>query len=173
MNETASPIPPSMPPVLPVPPAPPERPRNPVTHARHRREVLWQVTVPLFIGCALILALCILVIFGSATGEHGRWAGISLVWLILPTMLFAFIFLILLVGLIVLVTMLFNRLPSFARQVQDFFLLVKYQVAQLDDRLVEPFLRAQSKKSSADALGRRLRIKLPWKKSPSQKATSK
>lgn len=152
MNETATP----------VPPAPePERPRNPVTHARHRREVLWQVTIPLVIGVVVILALFVLVFVGSASGEHERWAGISLVWMIVPAMLFAFIFLILLVGLIYLVTMLFNRLPSFARQVQDFFLLVKYQVAQLDDRLVEPILRAQSTKSSTGALGRRLRKKPP------------
>jgi hypothetical protein len=160
MNETVAPLPPPVLPVPPLPPAPPERPRNPVTHARHRHEVLWQVTIPLVIGCVLFLAVAILVVWGTATGgEHGRWAGISLVWLITPMLFVALIFLLLVSGLIFLVTMIFNRLPPFARQVQDFFLLVKYQVAQLDDKLVEPFLRAQSTKSSADTLGRRLRIK--------------
>lgn len=30
--------------------------RNPLTHARHRKEVLWQVTVPLIIGGLLLVA---------------------------------------------------------------------------------------------------------------------
>ena len=130
--------------------------RNPVTHQRHHDEVLRQITIPLVIGRVVILTLCVLVGVGSAAGEHARWAGISLIWLIVPTMLFAFIFLALLAGLIYLVTMMFVRLPLFARKVQDFFLLVKHYVAQVDDKLVEPILRMRSTKASADSLARNL-----------------
>jgi hypothetical protein len=133
--------------------------RNPVTHQHHRRDVLRQVTIPLIAGTVVILTLSILVVWGSATGEHARWAGISLIWLIMPTLLFAFIILALLVGLIYLVTIMFIRLPLFARKVQDFFLLIKYQIAQLDNKMVDPFLRFHSFKASMRTLGRNLRPK--------------
>ena len=151
MNDTPSPVPP------PVPPAPPERPRNPLTHRQHRRESLRQITLPLATGVIVLLALCALTVVGSAApDQHTRWAGISLVWLIVPTLFFALILLILLAGVIYLVTLLYQRLPAFARQVQDFFLMIQYQAAHLQEKLVEPILRARSAKASANTLARRL-----------------
>ena len=137
--------------------------RNPLTYANHRRESLRQITLPLVIGGIIFLVLLGLVIWStwgpSASGEHNRWMGVSLIWLILPTLLFALIFLALMVGLIYLVTMAYIKLPPLARKVQNFFLLVKYQVAHLDDRIIAPVLKFHSFKASIQKFGRSLRRK--------------
>ena len=143
------------------PPLVPER--NPVTYAKHRHEVLRQVTIPLIIGGGFLLVLLGLVIWStwgpSAGGEHNRWMGVSLIWLIIPTLLFALIFLVLMVGLIYLVTMAYIKLPPLARKVQNFFLLAKYRVAHLDDRIIAPLLKFHSFKASIQKFGRSLRRK--------------
>lgn len=134
--------------------------RNPVTHQQHRKDVLRQITIPLVIGCLTIVIVGGLVIWGSAVGgEHERWAGISLIWLITPTLIMSLFFLIILAGFVYLITLALVKLPPFARQVQDFFVLAKYQVMQLDDKIIEPFLRAHEYKASAQKLGRKLRRK--------------
>ena len=64
--------------------------RNPKTHAAHRKEVGWQITLPLIIGC-LLLALLMTGVIWSAAGanpELRRWADISLVWTLLPALFF-------------------------------------------------------------------------------------
>lgn len=138
----------------------PVTPHNPLTRARHRREVLSQITLPLLMGSLIIIGLSVLtawVSFAGAGDVSIRWAGISLIWLIMPALLLALILLGLLFGLIYLVTFIFLRLPPFALKVQDFFLLIKFQMALFDNKLVEPFLRLGSTKASASSLAHRLR----------------
>lgn len=148
-------------PPVPAPVLPrPLPPRNPVTYARHRQDVLKQITFPFVIGCVVCLMLAVLMIWPNTGIDQGRWASIALVWLILPNLLFALLFGIILAGFIYLTVQLIAKVPIWARQVQDFFLMLKYQLAILDDKLVEPFLRAHAFKSSAKALGREIKRKL-------------
>ena len=49
-------------------PPPPVSARNPVTAERHRREVLWQITVPLAAGVVLVLAIGALATFSTTAG---------------------------------------------------------------------------------------------------------
>ena len=39
--------------------------RNPVTYERHRKEVMWQILVPVLIGAVIVLALAILATTGT------------------------------------------------------------------------------------------------------------
>lgn len=138
---------------------PPERPslppRNPTTHARHRREVFWQITAPLLVVLILLLGLVGLVIWAGvqANPEVGRWADVSLVWLIVPVMIVSFIFLLLLSAITFGVVKLIQVLPPYARLAQDFFLRIQARVTGIADRLVRPIVRAKG----AAAAARRLR----------------
>lgn len=125
--------------------------RNPVTHAKHRREVLLQITVPLVIGGLLILLAVIGVIWTAAgAGESvSRWADISLMWLITPTLVFALLGVLVFSALVYLVTRLLMVLPGYARLAQDWFTMVSARVHKLCDQAAEPFLKAHSASAGA------------------------
>ena len=130
--------------------------RNPVTHKAHRREVLWQITVPLVVGIVAVLALAFLAARG-ATNDVSRWADISLIWLILPTLLIAFIFLIVVGAIAFGIVWLVRKLPVPARRAQDLVASLGARVGKITDAAVEPILRAQSFSASLQALRRSLR----------------
>jgi hypothetical protein len=130
--------------------------RNPVTHKAHRREVLWQVTVPLIIGVLVLLALAVLSAMGG-TDQVSRWGDVSLIWLILPSLLVALIFLVITAGLAFGVIWLVRVLPGYARQLQALFETVTVKVKQISDLMVEPFLRIQSFIAGVQTLMRALK----------------
>jgi uncharacterized membrane protein len=120
--------------------------RNPKTHAEHRREVFWQITFPLVIGMLLLLA-AVAVIILSATQpvtDVGRWADVSLMWLILPSLFFALILLVLLIGIVYLISYLLRLIPHYALIVQLYFEAGKNKVSQLSNLSIEPFLRMRA-----------------------------
>jgi hypothetical protein len=120
--------------------------RNPITYAVHRREVLWQIMVPFLVALFMILMLVILVILAAVkdVGDISRWADVSLIWIITPSMIISFFGLIFLVGSVYLITKLLAVLPSYARLSQDFLVLVQVRTRQLSDKAVEPFLKIHS-----------------------------
>ena len=122
-------------------PLPPER--NPRTHAEHKREVFWQITLPLLIGVLLILAAIAAIIFSSIqpVTDLQRWADVSLIWLILPSLVISLLGLIVLVGLVFAVTFLLHRIPSIARTIQLYFELAREKINQLSNKLTDPFVR--------------------------------
>lgn len=144
-------------------PLPAQRGRNPITHQAHRREVMRQITLPLVIGGLLLLAAAVFVLVLGVRGQGDvrRWADVSLIWLIAPMMVFALLFLVLTAGLAYAVTRLLAATPIFARQVQDFFILIQYRVAEIADKAVEPVLRSQQGAASWRALWASLRRLFP------------
>lgn len=134
----------------------PENDRNPVTHKIHRKEVFWQVSFPMILGCLLIIGLAVLTILGAARGGSLRQsADASLVFLILPTMMMAIFPLIILAGLAYGVIMLNQKLPSYMRQFQDAMIRVRDGVRTGADKAVEPVLRFKSKVASLEAFKRK------------------
>jgi hypothetical protein len=120
--------------------------RNPKTHAEHRREAFWQITFPLVIGILLLLA-AVAVIILSATQpvtDVGRWADVSLMWLILPSLFFALILLVLLIGFVYLISYLLRLIPHYALVVQLYFEAGKNKISQLSNLSIEPILRIRA-----------------------------
>jgi len=125
--------------------------RNPQTHAAHRRDVLRQITLPLVIGGLLLVAGMALVIIAAAgaNGEVRRWADLSLIWLILPALIFSLLILGLLFGLTYLVSKLLGILPGYARLVQDGYTGLSGKVMHLSDALVLPLLKLKGWSAAA------------------------
>jgi hypothetical protein len=132
--------------------------RNPVTQQAHRRQVLWQITVPLVIAAIVIVILAVLVATGSPQGAS-LWADIALIWLLIPVMIASLIILVLLAGLVYAVIWLVRTIPAYALQVQNFMIMVVSQVERLGNMIVEPIMRISAFLASLQALGRSLRSK--------------
>lgn len=120
--------------------------RNPITHAKHRKEVFWQIIFPMLIGVLLVLVVSIIVLL-SATHEAtnlSRWADVSLIWLILPSLFFALLLLIFLGGVVYLVTVLLQITPRYACIIQNYFELGKYKVIQISHQITSPIVKGKS-----------------------------
>ncbi len=132
---------------------PPQLERNKVTHEAHRREVLWQITIPLVVGLLLVITACVLPVAAVVQGNGVRvWADISAIWLILPTMILSLIPLALLGGLVYGITLLLGKTPAFFFRVQGVFNQVRDTVRQYADKTVEPVLKIRSFFAKADAV---------------------
>jgi uncharacterized membrane protein SirB2 len=120
--------------------------RNPKTHALHRREVFWQITVPLVVGILVLLAGVGAIVFFTIqpVTDVGRWASVSLIWLILPSLIIALLFLALLAGLIYLVSFMSHRIPHYTLIIQLYVQQAKDKIGQLLNLSTEPILRINS-----------------------------
>jgi hypothetical protein len=120
--------------------------RNPKTHTEHRREVFWQITLPLVIGILLVLAAVAAIIVSTVqpVSDVGRWADVSLMWLILPSLFLAFILLVILIGLIVLASYLLRMIPPYALVVQLYIEQAKDKISEFFNLSVEPILRVKT-----------------------------
>ncbi len=127
--------------------------RNPVTHARHRREVFWQITLPLLLVVVLCLALSALV-FSAPWGDASHWADVSTIWLIFLTFLPGLILTLILAGFAALTFYLLRKLPGLFYKLYGFTLKVGAKIDQLGNRVVEPVLRVHSFQASLRALSR-------------------
>jgi hypothetical protein len=120
--------------------------RNPKTHAEHRREVFWQITLPMLLGVLLILAAVGVIVFLTVqpVTDVGRWADVSLMWLIFPSLFLAFLLLVILIGFIVLVTYILRLIPPYALIVQLYIEQFKGKLSQIFNLSVEPILKIKS-----------------------------
>jgi hypothetical protein len=120
--------------------------RNPVTHARHRREVFYQITLPLLIGLLLLIVFFVFILLTVTQGGSTlqRWADVSLIWLIIPALFFTLIILVMMGAFIYLITFLLRLIPGYAHIGQMYLEMVKTRVGKITDLIVEPFLRTRS-----------------------------
>jgi hypothetical protein len=76
--------------------------------------------------------------------DVGRWADVSLMWLIFPSLFLAFLLLVVLIGFIVLVTYILRLLPPYALVVQLYIEQFKGKLSQIFNLSVEPILKIKS-----------------------------
>lgn len=124
--------------------------RNPVTHQIHRREVLWQVTVPLIVAILVVLALMALAVVGSPASAS-TWADISLIWLIIPAMFGGLVVLIITAALAYGIIWLVRNVPIYTRKVQAFMANVAVMSKRIGDKVVAPIMAVQGFSASARA----------------------
>ena len=131
-------------------------PRNPITHQRHRREVFWQITFPILVISVILLLLAVMAT-GLSAEKASTWADISIIWMIIPALIFSLLTMILLAALVYLTIKLLHILPFYFFKGHNWFLLVNVRIGRIDDRLAEPFVRLRAWKAGAGALGRQVR----------------
>ncbi len=117
--------------------------RNPATRAAHQRQVLWQITAPFVAGMLVILALVVLTIMSAFGGGAvvSRWADISLIWLILPNLVFALILTLLVAALIYGLVKLIGVLPEVTFDIQEFLAIMQARIKAIADSLARPVIQ--------------------------------
>lgn len=135
--------------------------RNPATHRIHRREVLWQITVPLVVALLVIVALMALTILSAVRGPSAvsRWADISLIWLILPMLVVTLLFMAITGAIAYGVIKLIGALPRFTLRVQSIVALLGQRAHQISDKIVAPFIKIDSFGASVKAARQAVRRK--------------
>lgn len=128
--------------------------RNQQAKARHQKEVLWQITLPLVLGILLFLGAAVLVSLGAAS-DISRWADATLVWLIIPWLVVAFLAIAILSGLVYGVVKLIQVAPFGFFRLNEFIRRIQGIISRVGDRAVEPVLKAASLQSRLKALSSR------------------
>jgi len=120
-------------------------PRSPVTKQAHRKETFWQIAFPLILGVIAIIGLAVWVVWiASGGGSVSQAADASLIFLIIPTMLMAFILLAVLGGLVYGMARFLRFLPPKFFILQGFFYRIQDGVQKAADKVAEPVLRMKS-----------------------------
>ena len=125
--------------------------RNQQTHLAHRREVLWQITVPSIAGIILLLAVAVLAsLSGSAPAR--LWGDVALIWLILPMLVVLLVFTVILGGLVYLVVRLNLALPGLAFKAQDLVRAVQDKLTAAADLAVKPVFKVEGMRASLKSM---------------------
>jgi hypothetical protein len=103
----------------------------------HKRDLLWQIFVPLGITVLIFVAASV----GAATqtgATDSLWADISTIWLLIPVIFFAIIFLLLLVGIIYGVAKLLQITPIYTHQLYNLICMLGKKIEGLADETAKP-----------------------------------
>jgi hypothetical protein len=121
-----------------------------------RREVFWQITLPLLVGVILILGVGAWTIFKAAGGHSIRQAAdTSLIFLLCPNLAMAVLPRALFGGLAYGVIWMNKNFPVYLHKAQEAFIKVRQGVRQGADKLVEPVLKLKSSMAALDVLKRK------------------
>jgi FtsH-binding integral membrane protein len=130
---------------------------NPVTQKAHQQQMLWQVTGPFILGLIIFLVFIVLIIITGVQGDPRifQWGDVSLIWLILPTMLFLLIMIVIFGGLLYLIMRLNKALPGFMKRTQVFFEGMHDLAEKAADLAVEPVIKTEASRAALRTLFRR------------------
>jgi len=110
------------------------------SYLKHRRQLAWQIILPVALTSLLIVALIVLVNIATFNqgGDVARWAAISTIWIVIPIMLGLLIFLAILAGLVYLMKKLLNVTPTYTSMAQDYVHKAAGYVKRGADAVVKP-----------------------------------
>jgi hypothetical protein len=126
--------------------------------AEHRRQMRWQVWVPLIASIVVILALVSLTVIGAMGGSSqiARWANLSAVWIIAPVMLVGFLFLVITAACVYGMSKLLKRMPDWMLRVQLWMEHLALTVRRAADAATQPVMATSGLKARALALWRKI-----------------
>src|SRR5262245_9544474 len=111
---------------------------HPPTHEsykRHRKQLAWQIILPVVLAALVIVALIVLISFATfrENGDVGRWAAISTIWIVIPIMVAGLILFIILGGIVYLLKYLLNIAPVYTGQAQEFVYKIAGYIKRVAD----------------------------------------
>lgn len=109
---------------------------------RYRRQRFWQIIFPILIFSLLIGVAGVITVFSSASSDR-LLADISIIWLVIPVLVFSLIILALLVGLVYGMSKLISITPGYTRRAQDYFSRVEVGTRKIADSSMKPVLWLQ------------------------------
>lgn len=131
--------------------------RNPITYAAHKRQIIWQIYVPLGLFILIVIGMAVIAALADAAGKS-LWADISIIYLSFFLLLSALVILAITLTMVFLLYKGLEVIPYKTLQAQAFFFRVERKARGIADQSTEPFLRMSSLKAGAQALFRRFRL---------------
>ncbi len=112
------------------------------SYKKHRRELAWQIILPLALASLLIVALIVLINVATFNegGDVGRWAAISTIWIIIPLMVIGLVLLVVLAALVYGMKRLLDITPMYTGLAQDYVHKAAGYIRRAADMAVRPVL---------------------------------
>ena len=109
------------------------------SYKRYRRQLVTQIILPMVLTTLLFIGMIVLISVATFRdgGDVGRWAAISTIWIAVPTMIAALIFIVLLTGLVYLLKRLINITPVYTGRLQDFIHKIAIHIKHAADATVK------------------------------------
>jgi hypothetical protein len=110
------------------------------SYKRYRKQLVSQIILPMVLAALLFVGMIVLISVATFRdgGDVGRWAAISTIWIVVPIMIAALIFIVLLTGLVYLLKRLLQITPTYTGQLQDFINKIAAYIKRGADAAVKP-----------------------------------
>jgi hypothetical protein len=127
--------------------------RNPVTHAAHRKETFWQITLPLVILLLVFIGMAVLVGWAAVGGSDQvrRWADIAIIWQAPLPIVLSLLCLTVNIGMVYAIYKLTSVMPGVMRLIHLYILTAHAKIRQLTDKLAAPIINASAAKAKVQA----------------------
>ena len=129
---------------------------------RHQKQRFWQILAPIILGGLITLAaatLMVLTLTGSVSGVNlSQTADTSLIWLIVPIMVFGIFLTVLLLGLVYLIARILNVLPQYTFLVQQYAALIEAKILLWTKKGMTPLIKTKSASAAVGAFFKNLFI---------------
>lgn len=112
---------------------------------KHRKQIFWQIYFPLAIVLLIIIAIIVLAVItaaqGDAEGVNSKWAGLTLMVIILMSSVVALVVAALLYGSIYLLAKGIRKTPEISLQAQYLFNLVRDKTREVMNVVATPIVK--------------------------------
>ena len=110
------------------------------SYKRYRKQLISQIILPMVLTTLLFVGMIMLISVATFRdgGDVGRWAAISTIWIVVPLMIAALIFIVLLTGVVYLLKRLIQITPTYTGQLQDFIYKIAVYIKRASDATVKP-----------------------------------
>src|SRR5574341_1639756 len=124
------------------------------SYQKHRKQLVWQIILPVALAAILFVALIVLVNISTfrGNGDVARWAAVSTIWISIPVMIMSLIFFFVLAGIVYLLLRLLQIAPMYTGKAQDFAYRVAGYARRAADAAVKPVIFLDSIGATIKAL---------------------
>jgi hypothetical protein len=128
------------------------------SYKRHRKQRTSQIILPVVLAALLFIALVVLLNIATFrdNGDVARWAAVSTIWISIPIIIMAMVFLAVLAGIVYLLMRLLQIAPIYTGKAQDVAHKIDGYVRRAADAVVKPIIALNGISASIQAfLGRK------------------
>ena len=117
----------------------PQPPKH-TSYLTHRRQVVWQIVLPVVVSALLLIGLIVLISMSAMQGQTdlARLTAVAMIWLTLPVMVFGLIFFFALLVIAYLIGRGMELIPNYTGQAQDFAYRVEGAVKRFTRAAIRP-----------------------------------
>ena len=110
------------------------------SYLRHRRQRTAQVILPVVLAALVFVTLGVLAIVSAArgTGDVAKWGATASIMIIMPLLIMALIFALVLSGMAYLLARLLGILPVYTGKLQELIYKLEAYIRRIADAVVKP-----------------------------------